>query len=120
MYEMGARLREIRLSRKMTQKELAKRINKSITAISSYETDQQVPPTDVLVSICKVLHTSITYFVDDDCASPYAVDGLTTMQKEVINLLFAELSKPHSRSKVLTPSQVEIIQKLVLIFQGEE
>lgn len=44
MYDIGSRLKDIRIKRGLTQKVLAKRINKSVSAISGYESNVQTPP----------------------------------------------------------------------------
>lgn len=49
MYDLGSRLKEMRNKRGMTQKMLAAKINKSVTAVSGYESNIQTPPTDVLI-----------------------------------------------------------------------
>ena len=61
MHGLGAKLREVREKRGMTQRELAARIHKSTPAISAYETDAQTPPTDVLISISQVLACGDSY-----------------------------------------------------------
>lgn len=48
MYDLGSRLRALRNKRGLTKKDLAKRINKSVSAVSGYEPNVQIPPTDVL------------------------------------------------------------------------
>lgn len=72
MYDLGSRLRDMRNKRGLTQKMLAERINKSVAAISGYETNAQTPPTDVLISISETLHVPITYFVDLNCKEAYS------------------------------------------------
>ncbi len=52
MYDLGYRIKQIRTQRGMAQNELAKRINKSKSAVCGYESEAQVPPLEVLVSIC--------------------------------------------------------------------
>lgn len=61
MYDIGSRLKDMRSKRGLTQKDLAKRINKSVSAISAYESNAQTPPTDVLISIAQVLRVPLTY-----------------------------------------------------------
>ena len=73
MHGLGAKLREVREKRGMTQRELAARIHKSTPAISAYETDAQTPPTDVLISIAQVLHVPIAYLIDYGNEDTYEV-----------------------------------------------
>lgn len=48
MYDLGLRLKTLRLQRGLTQKMLATRIHKSKAAVGSYESNRQMPPLDVL------------------------------------------------------------------------
>ncbi len=51
MYDLGSRMRELREKRGLSQKQLAEKIGRSSSAISSYECEAQIPPTYVLLSI---------------------------------------------------------------------
>ena len=57
MYDLGSRIKEAREKRGITQGELARRINRSVPTISSYETNAQTPPTDVLLMLYMCLST---------------------------------------------------------------
>ena len=63
MYDLCSRIKDIRQKRGITQKDLALRVNKSISAISSYETNAQLPPLDVIEDIAVILNVSIDYLV---------------------------------------------------------
>lgn len=116
MYDVGSRLREMRDKRGLTQRVLAERINKSVSAISGYESNVQTPPTDVLISISQVLHVPITYFVDINCKDCYSSEGLSLEQKEFLDLLFQEFTNPSNTDDKLSLQQVEIIRKLIVLF----
>lgn len=119
MHDMGSRLREIRDKRGLTQRALAERINKSVSAVSGYESNVQTPPTDVLISICQVLHVPITYFVDLDCEDSYSLSGLTKDQKELLDLIFSEFSSPTRQGDELSSQQIESIRKMLMLFSNE-
>lgn len=119
MYDLGSRLRDMRNKRGLTQKALAERINKSVSAISGYESNVQTPPTDVLVSISQVLHVPITYFVDLSCDDSYSTQGFSDEQRELLDLIFAEFTNPSGTSKELSSNQIEIIQKMLLLFSKD-
>lgn len=70
MYDLGYRIKEIRTQRGITQSELAKRINKSKSAVSGYESNAQIPPSEVLVSIATVLNVSLDYLVGFEMEEP--------------------------------------------------
>ena len=116
MYDLGSAIKTMRLKRKMTQRTLARRINKSVSAISSYEANTQVPPMDVLVSIASALNISLDYLAgfSKDCI--YITNGLSPNQKEFIDTLFTELTNPSSNGNELSDNQIRIIQKLISLF----
>lgn len=116
MYDIGSKLRDIRNKRGITQKMLAERINKSVSAVSGYESNVQTPPTDVLISISQVLHVPITYFVESGCEDSYSAKGLTKEQAEFLDLLFEEFTSPSENGKELSPRQIEIVRKLLHLF----
>ncbi len=115
MYDIGSRLRDMRNKRGLTQKALAERINKSVSAISGYESNLQTPPTDVLISIAHVLHVPLTYFVDITSEDSYSTGGLSQEQKEIMDLLYCEFTAP-SNTEELSSQRIEIIRKLLVLF----
>lgn len=116
MYDVGHRIRELRLKRGYTQDELGKRINKSKSAISSYENDMQIPPLEVIADIASVLNVSIDYLVGFEKDEIISLKFLSDPQKDIINLLFYEFTNPTNSSSILSPQQIQIIQKIVLQF----
>ena len=119
MHDVGSRLREMRDKRGLTQRVLAERINKSVSAISGYESNVQTPPMDVLISISQVLHVPITYFVDLDCEESCSLAGFTHDQKELLDLIFREFTTPTCTGGELSAQQIDIIRKLLLLFSKE-
>lgn len=116
MYDLGARLKEARNKRGVTQRDLATKINKSVSAISSYESNVQTPPTDVLISIAHALNVSITYLVDWDSEEYFSTANLNDAQKEFLELLFKEFTMPTGTLHDLSSQQLELVRKLLLIF----
>ena len=119
MYDFGVRLRDLRRQRGLTQKELASKINKSIAAISSYETGAQVPPGDVLKSIAYALSSSADYLLDIDKSDSISLKNLTAEQRELIEMLFREFANPSGQGTDLSQQQVDIIQKVVLLLSKQ-
>jgi len=116
MYDLGSRLKAIRIRQGLTQRELAEKVNKSVSAISSYETNAQLPPLDVLESIALTLHVSLDYLVGIAPSNSFSTQNLTQTQKELVALLFQEFHTEKSGSEELTQSQIQIIQKLISEF----
>ncbi len=118
MYDLGYRIRETRTQRGISQSELAKRINKSKSAVCGYESNAQVPPSEVLVSIATVLNVSLDYLVGFDMEEPVSLKNFNSQQKKAIGLLLEEFSKPTNSSPKLSPQQIAIIQELIILFSG--
>ncbi len=116
MYDIGSRMWELRGKRGLSQKQLAGELGRSSSAISSYECDAQVPPTDVLLNIAVALNVPINFFVESD-AECYSVANLNASQKDFLELLFQEFSHPTSQSDgTLSIQQAELINRLLSTF----
>ena len=87
MYDLGLRIKEIRTQRGLTQSALARKISKSISAVSSYETNMQMPPLDVLLSIASALNVTLDQLVGFDADASISVKGLTKQQKQIIDMI---------------------------------
>ena len=116
MYDLGSRLKHIRQKRGITQKDLALRINKSISAISSYESNAQLPPLDVIRDIALVLHVSLDYLVGIDNAYIVSTKTLKEEQREILDLLLYEFHDNQPNSQQLTHEQIYLLQKLIYYF----
>lgn len=118
MYDLGLRIKETRIRRRLSQKELAEKINKRKSAVCGYETNAQIPPLEVLVSIASVLNVSLDYLVGFDEAGSISLRNLSEQQRNITNLLFDEYSNPTNASPILSEQQIAIIQKLMCLFSG--
>lgn len=58
MLEIGSKIRELRLSKKMTQKELAEMLNVTPQAVSKWERNLSYPDLDTLVKLSRVFDVS--------------------------------------------------------------
>lgn len=120
MYDLGYRIKELRTQRGITQSELAKRINKSKSAVSGYESNAQIPPSEVLVSIATVLNVSLDYLVGFEMEEPISLKNYTSQQKNASGLLLEEFSNPTNSSPKLSAQQIAIIQELIYLFSGRK
>ena len=119
MMDLGSRIKEARIKRGLSQKALAQKIGKAPTTISCYENGVQIPPTEVLKSIALALYVPIDYFFGISCEKAYSDANLTPSQKEVVDLLFQEFTEPSNTGEELSPRQVEIVKRMVLIFTSK-
>lgn len=116
MYSLGSRLKETRIRRNLTQKMLADRVNKSVSAISSYELNTQLPPLDVLISIASVLHVSLDYLAGLEKEETYSTRNLTPEQKAFVSAVFAEFSRAAEKDQPLSPDNLLLLQRIVQLF----
>jgi len=60
---IGKRLRQLRTSAEMTQKELSQKLNLTPKMISFYEQGERVPPADILVKLADIFNVSADYLL---------------------------------------------------------
>ena len=116
MYDLGSKIKEIRQKRGITQKELALRINKSVSTISSYETNAQLPPLDVISDIASTLNVSLDYLVGIDKINTFSAKHLSTEQTELLELMLHEFHSDITYSGTLTQEQILLLQKMIHYF----
>jgi transcriptional regulator with XRE-family HTH domain len=92
---VGQRIKTMRLSRGMTQADLAKAINQSQSSITMYENGRREPDFETLEALADVFNVPLGSIVED---SPSAVPSGNDYQTEDLRLLVSDLSK-------LTPAQ---------------
>lgn len=119
MYDIGNRIKELRIKRGYTQKSLALKISKSKATISSYEKDLQLPPLEVAIDIASALNVSLDYLVGFSNEEYLSMKALTDNQRIIIDLLYNEFVNPTNTAHELSHDQITIIQKLILLFSKE-
>lgn len=70
---VGKRISQLRRDRNMTQKELAKALNVSPSAIGMYEQGRRQPSTELIVSICRLFSVSTQWLLTGE---PYVEENL--------------------------------------------
>jgi repressor LexA len=83
--ELGTRIKTMRLSRKMTQADLAKSIGQSPSSITMYETGRREPDFETLEAMADVFNVPMSFFVADGL--PTNVMPITAMKKHNIPLI---------------------------------
>lgn len=63
MFNFGERLKEIRVSKNLTQKQLADLINSTERGIQRYESGERKPNFDAIIALCKALKISADYLL---------------------------------------------------------
>ncbi|SHH54180.1 Transcriptional regulator, contains XRE-family HTH domain [Caloranaerobacter azorensis DSM 13643] len=98
MFDIGARIREIRKNNNMTMTELAKKVGLTQPQLSRIENNINMVQLDTLEKICEVFNMSLSEFFKDQNSNNVSLDDVV---KELQNL---------------TPSQLEAIKIVAKAF----
>jgi len=90
MYDFGARLRELREKKGLSQSQVASKLNLSNTTISSYEANTRYPSFEVLSQLTLLYNASADYLLGTENRKMICVEGLTEKQYDIINSLITE------------------------------
>jgi len=107
-------IREARRVKDLTQKDLAKKIGLTTSAISNYETGVSQPSVDILKEIARILDTSVEYLIGTQGAPPaegVRKSGDTAAILQIVDKQQDMLRSQHDMMK----SQQETITALVEI-----
>ena len=86
--DVGLRIRTMRLSRKMTQADLAKAIGQSASSITMYETGRREPEFEVLEALADVFNVPLVALLTDDAAVlPQSVMSMVDVKPQHIPLI---------------------------------
>ena len=85
--------KELRISKNLTQSQLAERMWVKKSIISAYETDARPPSLDMLIKYAKEFHVSTDYLLGIESNKTINVNGLTDTQINTLNSLVNEFLK---------------------------
>ena len=85
---IGDRIKQLRTDAKMTQPELAAKLEVTRSAIATYENNTRQPSFHILVRIAEIFHVSTDYLLLGSRDDSLNVSGLTIDQKAIlVNLI---------------------------------
>lgn len=113
---LGEKLKKLRESRNCTQAELAKRLNKSVSTVSGYESDAHAIPLDVLVSISLLFGISTDELLNLETVNVLPLSGLTKEQCDLLRRIQQEYLVPSQRGKNFSEKQMKIIHDIIKSF----
>lgn len=96
-YDLGIRLKGLREKLKLSQTQVAKRLNLSRSAIANYESNMSYPSTDVVTKLAILYHTTTDYILGIDNRKVIVLDGLTPDEEkaieDVVKILMTQFKK---------------------------
>lgn len=101
IFDFGYRLRELRISKNLTQTQAAKRLELSKTTISGYENNIKTPSLETLTKMAVFYGVSADYILGLENRKMIPIDGLTAAQEEIVRKLLNEFKKGNRNKKRL-------------------
>lgn len=100
---IGNQIKEIRMQHKMSQADLASKLDVSDSIISGYERGARTPSLDILIKLKNVFNVPISYFfneeIENNARLTVDVTDLTEDQFLIIAKLIDEFTKYNNASK---------------------
>lgn len=62
---IGIKIRKLRIQHKMSQEELAYKLNVAQTSVSNFESNKTIPDFVVMQKVCEVFEVGFEYFVEE-------------------------------------------------------
>jgi transcriptional regulator with XRE-family HTH domain len=92
---LGQKIRALRLERKWSQEELAKKLGISSQRVSKYETDINKPIFEIFIELAKVFGVSVDYLIFDESVN------INFEDKELIKCLQIVDKLPYPKKKFI-------------------
>lgn len=96
--EIGAKIKQLRTQRELSQVALAKQLGVSKSVVSSYENSVHLPPYDVLIQMARIFGVSTDYLLGASGNYAVNVDGLTDTQIKAVTMIVNELKATNKQS----------------------
>ena len=87
------KLREVRVSRGLSQVDLAKQLGVTKQSVSNWENDNIQPSVEMLVKIAQTLSVSTDYLLELDSKTYIEVTGLTSQEISHIQMIINDIKK---------------------------
>lgn len=98
--KFGENLKNLRKMHKLSQEDLAEKLNISRQSISKWETGEAYPEMNNLLELCKIFHCKINDLVNDNLLDVDSLDE--KVKKEIVSLKKEEQQKMKTLSKVIS------------------
>lgn len=115
MVDIGNKIKELRVSQKITQNELATRLGVTKSAISSYENGSRLPSYDILIKISRIFKVSTDYLLGcvDEKAQTVSVSGLTENQIAAVKSYIHTFRAYNLIQKQIPPEMQQFLEEFV-------
>lgn len=98
---IGSQIKEIRTQHKMSQADLARKLEVSDSIISGYERGVRTPSLDILIKLTHIFNVPVSYFFNEDIENNYKltidVTNLTDEQLIIVGKLMDEFCRINNK-----------------------
>mgnify|MGYP003297307647 CR=1 FL=1 len=116
-YDFGEILKKQRKLKKMTQQQLAEKLNVTVTAISKYESNTAMPPFETVRSLAIIFNVSTDVFYGIEQRETISTYNLSDEQVKIVqNLTTAFRNHNIAVKKNLSAEQYELLGQIVAEF----
>ena len=116
MFDFGVRIKQLRISRHMSQATLGKKLDRSKSVICSYENNVRIPPLDVLVKMAVIFNVSLDYLIGIDKNEMISISKLDDEQKQIIRSLLKEFESASIHYLGITENQQKLVSRIFIQF----
>ena len=99
--ELHEKIAHLRIQHSMSQSQLARKCQVSITSIKKWESGLASPHIDNLILLCKLFNKDPNYFLGFDYTNVIVLDGLDNSECELLKLLVQDLHNKHTQIRLL-------------------
>lgn len=116
-YDFGEILKRQRKLKKLTQQQLAEKLNVTVTAISKYENNMAMPPFETVRSLAIIFNVSTDVFYGTEKREIISTYNLSEKQVKIVqNLAKAFRNHNAAMKKDLSAEQYELLGQIVAEF----
>ena len=94
-FDFGKRLQELRLSRNLSQEDVAIRLRLHTKTISAYETNIRAPKYEILKKLATLYNTSTDYILNHDNRANLYLDELPPRKQQLMLEIFNAIRREH-------------------------
>lgn len=99
IYDFGMRLKELREAKRLSQTDVAARLNVTRSTVSGYECNTITPSLEQLVNLAILYNASLDYMMGMENRSYLYLDDLTESQQRVILDVVDRLKQEFKKSR---------------------
>lgn len=117
LYDLGATIKELRKKQKLTQKELANKLNVSEASMSKYEANTATPQFETLRSLAVIFNVSMDTLCGTPQSGMLSIHGLSEEQIKIVGELIDKLRTHNLTAKhTIVPEEYTLIGQIVAAF----